>query len=148
MKSDEAIAIADGFFSQAHECSHALYKSGQGTRDAGVILYWTGKAWESAAKKLCELECRDSEACGCASRLELRARVTELEAENAAQDKAIEAVRQVLNNLLGDTDPNIPEEWTPEDIKREEPLLWCHQQLLATNGKGASTPSVTMTSDE
>ena len=47
-------------------------------------------------------------------------------------EKALEGVRAVLNEELGDTDPDIPEDWTDEDIRREEPLFWAHVEIVKT----------------
>jgi hypothetical protein len=34
-----------------------------------------------------------------------------------------------LDEYLGDTDPNIPDDLTDEDIKEEYPILWVCQQI-------------------
>ena len=39
-------------------------------------------------------------------------------------------ILHTLDNYLGDTDPDIPEDWTDDDIRQEEPLIWIHQQLV------------------
>jgi len=50
----------------------------------------------------------------------------------------LKEIQPIIDNLLGDTD-DIPEDWTDEDIKNEEPLIWVHIQIikaLEQNGGG------------
>jgi hypothetical protein len=52
-------------------------------------------------------------------------------------------LNQVVNTLdevLGDTDPLIPEEYTDEDIRSEEPLLWVMQTLVGM--REGETPQI------
>ena len=42
---------------------------------------------------------------------------------------AIKAVTDVLDTVLGDTDPEIDDDWTEEEIRDEYPIMWCMQQL-------------------
>ena len=37
----------------------------------------------------------------------------------------------VLDNVLGDTDPNLPEDMTDDEIRIEEPLFWAVRELNA-----------------
>ncbi len=49
-----------------------------------------------------------------------------------------QAVFDVLDDQLGDTDPHtdIPwEEWDDDDLKVEHPLIWCCRQLSEVIGK-------------
>ena len=41
----------------------------------------------------------------------------------------IKAVTDVLDTVLGDTDPEIDDDWTDEEIRDEYPIMWCMQQL-------------------
>ena len=38
-------------------------------------------------------------------------------------------VLTALSEYIGDTDPDIPEDWDEDDIKAEEPLMWCCRRL-------------------
>jgi len=42
----------------------------------------------------------------------------------------IEAVANVLDKYLGDTDPAFPEDFTDEDIMQEEPIFWACRELF------------------
>lgn len=45
----------------------------------------------------------------------------------------LQAVFDVLDDYLGDTDPHsdIPwDEWDDEELKAEHPLIWCCRQLI------------------
>jgi len=54
-----------------------------------------------------------------------------LAASPSAMKEALEAIISVIDNLLGDTDPSIPDDYDDDDIKREYPLFWVCQQLSA-----------------
>jgi hypothetical protein len=43
--------------------------------------------------------------------------------------KILKEVSEILDNLLGDTEPFIDPEWDDETIKDEEPLFWCTREL-------------------
>lgn len=38
--------------------------------------------------------------------------------------EALQEISTILDNYLGDTDPDIPEDWTDDDIRSEEPILY------------------------
>jgi hypothetical protein len=46
------------------------------------------------------------------------------------QSKNIQSIFQVIERVIGDTDPYTEENWTDEDIKQEEPLLWACNRLI------------------
>jgi hypothetical protein len=39
-------------------------------------------------------------------------------------------VLRTLDDMLGDTDPSIPDDFTEDDIRSTYPLFWCYQQLV------------------
>ena len=41
----------------------------------------------------------------------------------------LEQVFNVLDELVGDFDPEIPDDWTDEDTRIEEPLFWCCREV-------------------
>lgn len=50
----------------------------------------------------------------------------------------LQAIYDVLDDYLGDTDPHtdIPwDQWDDDDLKAEYPLLWCCRQLSEVIGK-------------
>lgn len=53
-----------------------------------------------------------------------------------SDQKTLEAVINVLDDFLGDTDLQIPPKWTSKDIRNEEPILWAMQQLVSLRYKG------------
>ena len=60
-----------------------------------------------------------------------------LNANTTGHDR-LQAVFDVLDDQLGDTDPHtdIPwDEWDDDDLKVEHPLMWCCQQLSEVLGK-------------
>ena len=60
--------------------------------------------------------------------------------------EALEAVFDTLDQHLGDTDPSIDEDMTDEEIRDEEPIFWCCQQisqaLKATEPPKAGDPQI------
>ena len=55
-----------------------------------------------------------------------------------AQRERLQQVFDVLDDLLGDTDPHtdVPwHEWDDDDLKVQHPLLWCCRQLSDVIGK-------------
>lgn len=38
-------------------------------------------------------------------------------------------ISTALDIYLGDTDPNIPSEWTDEDIRAEDPVFWACKEI-------------------
>lgn len=55
--------------------------------------------------------------------------------------ESLDGIIVVLDNLLGDTDPDIPEDWTDEDIKNEEPLFWACRELMTRNQRAKAPES-------
>lgn len=45
--------------------------------------------------------------------------------------KRIKEVANVLDNYLGDTDPDFPEDITNNEIKEEEPIFWACRELFS-----------------
>jgi hypothetical protein len=45
--------------------------------------------------------------------------------------KNSQGVFSTIERIIGDTDPYIDEDWTEEDVKTEEPLLWACQTLIS-----------------
>jgi hypothetical protein len=43
--------------------------------------------------------------------------------------KELEEIFDVLDEYLGDTDPNIPDDMNDEEVKEEYPILWVTQQI-------------------
>ena len=54
---------------------------------------------------------------------------TKLVKENKELRKALEVVEDKLDNMIGDTDPDISEDWDDETIKEEEPLFWMCREI-------------------
>ena len=42
-----------------------------------------------------------------------------------------------MDDLLGDTDPNLPEDMTDAEIRTEEPLFWAAKEICALLQAGA-----------
>ena len=48
---------------------------------------------------------------------------------DAVSRQRLEQVFDVLDGLVGDFDPEIPDDWTDEDVMIEEPLFWCCREV-------------------
>ena len=44
-------------------------------------------------------------------------------------DKKIKQIFNALDNALGDTDPDFPENTTDDEIRNEEPVFWAAKEL-------------------
>ena len=74
----------------------------------------------------------------------------ELNANTTGHDR-LQAVFDVLDDQLGDTDPHtdIPwDDWDDDDLKAEHPLMWCCRQLSEVLGKPAQEAVATETQSE
>lgn len=48
---------------------------------------------------------------------------------NKRAENVLEEVFRSLDDVLGDTDPNIPEDSSDDELRDAEPLVWCCQQI-------------------
>jgi hypothetical protein len=70
---------------------------------------------------------------GAQARRDVKTLLTDLDRQATLLEEArelMEAVRQVIDDSTGDSDPDFEDDWTDEEIKAEDPLCWAHIQLV------------------
>jgi len=55
----------------------------------------------------------------------------ELQAKVERLTEVIRKVQPVIDDVLGDTDPDFPDDFEETDILDDEPLVWVHMQLVS-----------------
>lgn len=53
----------------------------------------------------------------------------------------VQRVQSTLDDFLGDTDPDLPDDMTDEEVRDESPIFWCCQQLSALLAAQAPKPA-------
>jgi len=112
----------------------------QGYSDATKVSFWIGKAQQLEAE-LAEAR-RENGTTEFADRMnanieglgmeltEKQSRIAELKAQLAEARRIASACLSVIDDYIGDTDPDMPDDITNDEIKTEYPLVWVCNRLV------------------